>query len=243
MPPHRRLILARDCLHDIVDRLQRLFQFGHVLAAGLGALRTAAATAAGDGRHLLDNLARVGTLLHRLGAADRAEVEEYAKSLGIYGQCRFTGAIRDREALRGIYSRSDLFLFPSTFDTNGLVVREAAACGLGSLLIRGSCAAEGVEDGKTGILVEENAQSILEALKAYIPNREAMHTIGRQAQDKLYFSWDESVSHAYKRYWEVLDIARIGETCRAISRTDDLYTFQSEWADTMGKIVSVFKKR
>ena len=183
------------------------------------------------------------TMLFVGDGADRAEVEEYAKSLGIYGQCRFTGAIRDREALRGIYSRSDLFLFPSTFDTNGLVVREAAACGLGSLLIRGSCAAEGVKDGETGILVEENAQSILEALKAYIPNREAMHAIGRQAQDKLYFSWDESVSHAYKRYWEVLDSARTGETRRAISRTDDLYTFQSEWADTMGKIVSVFKKR
>ena len=37
---------------------------------------------------------------------------------------------RDREILRAWNTRADLFLFPSTFDTNGLVVREAAACGL-----------------------------------------------------------------------------------------------------------------
>ena len=62
--------------------------------------------------------------------------------------------------LRAFYSRADLFLFPSTFDTNGIVVREAAACGLGALLVQGSCAAEGVTPGQNGLLMEENADSL-----------------------------------------------------------------------------------
>lgn len=64
------------------------------------------------------------------------------------------------ELLRAYYSRGDLFLFPSTFDTNGIVVREAAACALPALLVRGSCAAEGIDDGQTGLLMDENAQSL-----------------------------------------------------------------------------------
>lgn len=58
----------------------------------------------------------------------------------------FLGPVYDRDVIRAWYCRSDLFLFPSEFDTNGLVVREAAACGLGSVLVEGSCAAEGIVD-------------------------------------------------------------------------------------------------
>ena len=65
---------------------------------------------------------------------DRAEIEAYAEELGITERCRFTGAVQDREQVRAWYCRADLLLFPSTFDTNGLVVREAAACSLGSAL-------------------------------------------------------------------------------------------------------------
>ena len=77
---------------------------------------------------------------------DMREVQDYAKTLRLDGKCLFTGPVRNRETLRAWYARADLFLFPSTFDTNGLVVREAAASGLASVLVRGSCAAEDTED-------------------------------------------------------------------------------------------------
>ena len=84
------------------------------------------------------------------GGADAAAVQEYARPLG--GKCIFTGAISQRETLRAWYCRADLFLFPSSYDTNGLVVREAAASDLAAVLIRGSCAAESVTDGVDGFL-------------------------------------------------------------------------------------------
>ena len=68
------------------------------------------------------------------------------------GRVIFTGPIRDRNVLRAWNTRADLFVFPSTFDTNGLVVREAAACGLGAVMIRNSCAAEDITDGRNGFL-------------------------------------------------------------------------------------------
>ena len=86
------------------------------------------------------------------------------------------------ETLRAWYSRADLFLFPSTFDTNGLVVREAAASGCPSVLIAGSCAAEGVTDGRNGFLIEENAVSLCAKLTALCADREAMRRVGENAR-------------------------------------------------------------
>lgn len=134
---------------------------------------------------------------------DREEMMDYAREIGIADDCIFTGAIRDRELLRTYFSRADLFLFPSTYDTNGIVVREAAACSCGSILIRGSCAAEGVIDGDTGILIEENGESMGKALLRACGDREMLKKIGQNAANKLYVSWEDAVKKAFARYEEV----------------------------------------
>ena len=142
---------------------------------------------------------------------DRAEVETYAETLGLSDVCRFTGAVHDRETVRAWYCRADLLLFPSTFDTNGLVVREAAACGLGSVLVRGSCAAEGVTDGRNGILIDENAESLSAVLSAEGMGIETFRAVGRNAMDELYLSWADSVAKAAERYQIVLERQQRGE--------------------------------
>ena len=131
---------------------------------------------------------------------DRAEVETYAAELGLAERCRFVGAVHDRETVRAWYTRADLLLFPSTFDTNGLVVREAAACGLASLLVRESCAAEGITDGRNGILIEENAESLAAALSTPGLTRDALAAVGQHAMDEIYLSWADSVANARARY-------------------------------------------
>ena len=142
---------------------------------------------------------------------DRAEVEEYAAKLGLTDKCRFTGTERDRDTIRAWYTRADLLLFPSTFDTNGLVVREAAACSLGSLLIEGSCAAEGITDGDTGILIPESGDGLAAALLREGVSREYFARIGETASEKIYLSWEDSVKNARAQYRSVLERWESGE--------------------------------
>ena len=144
------------------------------------------------------------------GGNDKDEIVAYCSSLGLDGKVFFTPAIRDRAVIRAWYCRADLFLFPSTFDTNGLVVREAAACALGSVLVRGSCAAEDVADGVSGVLIEENAASMAAALEPLCRNRDAMRAVGEGAQRELYLSWEDAVKGAFARYGAVMDIYRSG---------------------------------
>ena len=155
------------------------------------------------------------TLLHQRGkdfrmvfvgsGADHDEVVSYAEGCGITEKCIFTGAIQSRETLRAWYCRADLFLFPSTFDTNGLVVREAAACSLGSVLIAGSCAAEGITHGHNGLLIEENAESMCACLEELLAHPGAMAKIGENAARELYLSWQDAVKKAMERYQIVID--------------------------------------
>ena len=134
---------------------------------------------------------------------DFDQVKAYSEKLGLAKKAFFAGPVHQREALRAWYCRADLFLFPSTFDTNGLVVREAAACALGSVLIAGSCAAEGVTNERNGLLIEENAQSLAHCLCGL--SKEAMSLIGSYAQKELYLSWEDAVKAARERYQVVID--------------------------------------
>ena len=142
------------------------------------------------------------------GGGDFDEVKAYSESMNLGSRVFFAGPVHDRETLRAWYCRADLFLFPSTFDTNGLVVREAAACGLGSVLVKGSCAAEDVEDSRNGLLIEENSNSLSQCLKRL--DRNAMHTIGENAQKELYLSWSDAIKIAMDRYEVVIDRYRSG---------------------------------
>ncbi len=143
---------------------------------------------------------------------EREEIEDYAREIGLAERVVFTGAISDRDALRAFYTLADLFIFPSTFDTSGLVVKEAAACDCPSLLLEGSCASEGVEDGVSGYIAEEEtplccATRILQAVN----DREKLHAVGAVAGERVYLSWDEAVAKAYKRYEEIMEEWKQGE--------------------------------
>ena len=154
---------------------------------------------------------------------ERREMERLTRELRLDDICLFTGAVRDREKLRAYFSLSDLFLFPSTFDTNGIVVREAAACGTASVLVRGSCAAEDVTEDVNALLIEENAASLAALLERVGADRPALRALGQRALEQLYLSWEDSVARAYARYGTVLDHYRRGLSGRSVEWTDELY--------------------
>ena len=138
--------------------------------------------------------------------AEKEEIVRYAEELGLSDRLIFTGAVSDRDLLRAYFTRADLFLFPSTFDTNGIVVREAAACGLASVLVRGSCAAEGIEDGVTGLLAENDGSSVAGILLRWGNDFAGMKKLGENAMDRIYVPWHVSVERALARYREVLEM-------------------------------------
>lgn len=145
------------------------------------------------------------------GGADAEEMQQLVKSYGIESKVIFTGPVHDREKLRAWNTRADLFLFPSTYDTNGIVVREAAACGLASVLIKGSCAAEGITHDRNGYLIEENPESMAQLLEDISGDLSRIHQVGQNAMDEIYISWEQAVRLGYDRYKEIREMVKSGE--------------------------------
>lgn len=169
---------------------------------------------------------------------ERPEIERYAEQLGLSDKCIFAGSIEDREELRVFYTAGDLFLFPSAYDTNGIVVREAAACGVASLLIEGSCAAEGITDGRTGVICSSDPQDIAKRLEYAASHIEEMRKLGEHAMNEVYISWETSVKRAYDRYFTVIEKCMSGNSdrCRSQPFQDDFFKFVDSATDNIQKI-------
>lgn len=199
-------------------------------------------------RIILDALAKLhaASLSFRMvfigDGTDRGEIEAYAASCGILSECVFTGAIIDREIIRRWYCRADLFLFPSSFDTNGLVVREAAACSLASVLIRSSAAAEGVTHERDGFLIEENADSLYELLRSLYSRPEIMRKAGQIASESLYLSWSDAVKRAKERYALVIERHKNGEYAHKRKLSEGLLRANSRLMEGLGNLEALLKK-
>ncbi|MCQ2558182.1 MAG: glycosyltransferase [Oscillospiraceae bacterium] len=176
-----------------------------------------------DALKILKNKEKQFRMVFIGGGGDRDEIIAYAEQLQLTDCTFFIPPIHDRDTIRAWYCRADLFLFPSTFDTNGLVVREAAACGLASMLIRGSCAAEDSTDSVDGILIEENAEAMAQALLQVMDHRELMSWMGKNASESLYMSWEDSVKNAYERYGTVVENYRSGRCPSHEKLTDEMF--------------------
>ena len=170
------------------------------------------------------------------------EIRAYAEACGLKDDCIFTGAVYDRQELCHFFEMSDLFLFPSTFDTNGLVVREAAAMALPSLIIRNSCAAEGIEHMGTGILAEEDADSIAAAITAALDLPGKLREIGRSAQREIYISWEDAVRKAYKRYEFLYEKMQRGEMPRKDVSGNGIFELVADWSAAISKVSSALTK-
>lgn len=171
---------------------------------------------------------------------EREEIEAYAKEIGVYDKCIFTGAVTDREELRVFYTAGELFVFPSEYDTNGIVVREAAACGVASILIDGSCAAEGITDGHTGVLCKADSLSVAQKMEFAIANRAKMRELGENAMNEVYVSWEDAVKNALNRYPEVVERCMKGQTQRRESAiTEEFFVIMDNVTEKIQKIRSI----
>ena len=129
-------------------------------------------------------------------------------------------------AKRHFNARADLLVFPSLYDNAPMVVREAAAAGTPALLIRGSCAAEGVADGENGYLVEDTPEAIAAGMARAIETGE---TVGANARQTIPLAWDAVIAKARARYEVLAERYRTGELSRKSDWFYELADRAEEW--------------
>jgi len=109
-----------------------------------------------------------------------------------------------KEDLYRAFASSDIFVFPSTTDTLGLVVLEAQASGLPVIVTDQGGAMEVMEDGETGFLCNvKTIDDFVEKIDRLITNKKMREDMGRKGRILAeQYSWDRAFDSLLKVYEE-----------------------------------------
>ncbi|MEI7898360.1 MAG: glycosyltransferase [bacterium] len=116
----------------------------------------------------------------------------------------FLGVITDRRALQDIYAASDLLVFPSVYDNSPLVLQEAAAFDVPSVVVNSSSSAEGIIDGVNGFLIENEVASLVNKISELMKHPSAIKLAGEGARKSLHHPWEQIVDDVYMRYSDII---------------------------------------
>ncbi len=131
------------------------------------------------------------------------------KNIHLDDRVQFLGSIHDREWLKKIYCRADLFLFPSVYDNASIALREAAAVSCPALLIQGANTSEGVTDQYNGYLSENTPKAIAAKVLQAIHEPETLQRTGQNAYETIYTSWDTVMDDVNRRYVDIVKAGKI----------------------------------
>lgn len=130
----------------------------------------------------------------------RAALESYFAGTGTV----FTGFLHGEELCQA-YASSDVFVFPSTTETLGLVLLEAMVSGLPVIAAASGPAREQIEDGVTGMLFEPEVEGALVEAVFHLQDAERLRTMGLVARSgALMQGWDKPSQQLLEIYKEAV---------------------------------------
>ena len=109
-------------------------------------------------------------------------LKRYADSLRIARYVTFTGFLK-REDLVDLYKQATLFVFSSKTDTQGLVIMEAMMAGTPVVAVNILGPLGVIDQGKTGILVNEDEAEFADACLKLLENNDERRKIGAAARE------------------------------------------------------------
>jgi 1,2-diacylglycerol 3-alpha-glucosyltransferase len=132
------------------------------------------------------------------------EMSRLVRQYKIQDRVVFSGVVTDRRELQNIYAASDLLVFPSVYDNSPLVLQEAAAFDVPSIVVRNSSSSEGILDGVNGFLVENEVGSLAGRISELMKHPNAIKKGGEGARKSIYHPWENIVDNVCQRYVELI---------------------------------------
>jgi glycosyltransferase involved in cell wall biosynthesis len=150
---------------------------------------------------LLDALARIADRPWRLEIVgfgpERDPLERQAESLGLLDRVDFLGRLSSADLVNA-YRRADCFVLPATLDERadteglGVVLLEAMSHGVPVVATRRGGIVDIVEDGRTGVLVEDDPAALATGITSVLADPERAQVLGEAGRTRVRerFGWD-----------------------------------------------------
>lgn len=136
---------------------------------------------------------------------DEEELKKYIQKNNLEDNITLVGKVTDRSLLASFYARSDLFLFPSLYDSSSIVQIEAASQKTPVLFIEGAATTDTVTNNVNGFITKNNTLSYANSIIKIINNDKLLKKVSNNAFRDLYKNWDDNIKDVYKRYKELIN--------------------------------------
>lgn len=131
---------------------------------------------------------------------DEGAIKKLVGELDLADRTTLTGHLTDSNLLNGLYLAASLFVFPSIYDNAPMVVREAASMRTPSVVVKGSSAAEPVQDGINGLTCEDSPEDLARVITAALADPEKLRQMGESARQTICIPWPGIIDQVEERY-------------------------------------------
>jgi glycosyltransferase involved in cell wall biosynthesis/uncharacterized membrane protein YbhN (UPF0104 family) len=135
---------------------------------------------------------------------DENHIKDYARKQGFKSKIIFTGKITNQLILGSFYQMASLFFFPSKYDNDPLVIKEAAAYQLPSLVLANTSIAQLLNNEVNGFIQKGDSQSFSARIIAILSDSKKLKAVGEKAKKTLVVSWSDTLKDLQDYYQEVL---------------------------------------
>jgi len=135
---------------------------------------------------------------------DEEELTKLIKKCHLENQIIMIGKVNDRDLLAAYYARSDLFLFPSLYDSSSIVQIEAASQKTPVLFIEGAATTATVTNNVNGFIVKNDVKKYANAIIRIIDDDKLRKKVSNNCYRDLYKNWDDNIKEVYERYKELI---------------------------------------
>ena len=133
------------------------------------------------------------------GGQDEKYFKKKVNANNLSKEIVFVGKILDQSLKSAYLASADLNVFPSFYDTDGIVKIEAAAFETPTLFAKGSVASSSCKDNVNGYISEAKPNSFAKKITEIFDDNNYF-AVCKQAKNDLYLSWDGVVEKLLKIY-------------------------------------------
>jgi len=142
------------------------------------------------------------------GGPALAETKAFAASLGLGERVEFAGMLGRRE-IDPIYGAADVFVFPSTTETQGIAICEALSAGLPVVAVNAGGIPENLQHGVDGFLTNDDPAEFAERVEYLLDHSAERAAMSARARaNAAAFSIERMVDHFERFYESVITGAR-----------------------------------
>ena len=136
---------------------------------------------------------------------DYGHLANKVKAYNLEDDVILTGRIMDRELLKAIYHRANLFLFPSLFDSSSLVQIEAASQETPAIFVEGSVTSNNVDDNINGFKEKEDVDLFAKRIISIIEDKKLYNKVKKSAKKDLATPWEDIAKETYDYYVKTIN--------------------------------------